>query len=105
MKRSNLYTDTGEPKRVACYMEKKPKHADYITVVFTYVSKAGYPTGTVLYRAMNGNPYHPACGICLWGESTAYKFNPGGSRIKFSELPTDCQEVIRRDYEDLWRES
>lgn len=102
MKSSNLYTESGEPKRIACYMEKKPKHADYITVVFTYASKAGYPVGTVLYRTMNGVPYHPACGICMWGEANVSRFRPGGSRVQFSDLPTDCQEVVRRDYKDLW---
>lgn len=103
MKKRNLYTETGEPKRIACYMVKsKSRPADYITVVYTYASKAGYPVGTVLYRAMNGNPYHPAFGYCQWGEGWQHNFKAGGSRVKFSDLPSDCQEVVRNDYKELW---
>jgi len=102
MKRKNLYTETGEPKRIACYMIKsEPKPADYITVVYTYASKVGYPVGTVLYRAMSGKPYHPL-GFGQWGEGYQHNFRPGGSKIKFSDLPADCQDLVRRDYKELW---
>lgn len=102
--RVNLYTESGEPKRIRCYMQKKQKTIDYITVVFTYASHLGYPNGTVLYLAMNGNPYHPAFGFCQWGEGHRGTFRAGGSRIKFSELPMDCQEIVRREYKELWED-
>ena len=103
MDHKNLYNEKGEPKRIACYMYKQnPKPcADYITVVYTHANFAGYPIGTTVYRAMSGKPFHPL-GIGLWGETNSCQFKAGGSRVKFSELPVDCQELVRRDYEELW---
>jgi len=106
MKRKNLYTASGEPKRIACFMFKQePKpYLDWVTVIFTYASKAGYPIGTVLYRSMSGDPFHP-WGIGMWGEQDLFrypKFCPGGSRVKFSEIPEKCQELVRMDYKELW---
>ena len=106
MKRKNLYTENGEPKRIRCYMFKQnPKpYADYITVVYTYASKAGYPTGTTVYRAMSGAPFHPL-GIGYFVDKIYINgFHAGGSRVKFSELPHDCQELVRRDYSELWED-
>ena len=108
MKRKNLYTDNGEPRRIRCYMIKRePRPLDYITVVFTYASKAGYPVGTVVYRGMSANPCHPL-GFGQWGEHDLNRhktFVPGGSRVKFSELPEECKQLVRQDYEELWRTS
>jgi hypothetical protein len=102
MKKKNLYTESGEPKRITCYMIKRePIPADYITVIYTYANKIGLPVGHIMYRAMSEAPYHPL-GICIWGEGERGRFNPGGSRIKFSDLPEDCQEVVRNDYRDIW---
>jgi len=104
-KRKNLYTENGEPKRIRCYMIKKePPPTDYIAVVFTYASKAGYPVGTVLYKAMSGLPFHPL-GYAQWGEARQGRFKPGGSKVEFSELPKDCQELIRNDYRIIWEDS
>lgn len=101
----NLYTKTGEPKRIRCYMIKsEPKPADYITVVYTYASKAGFLKGSVQYRAMSGKPFHPL-GYAQWGEGWQWNFRPGGSRIKFSDLPKDCQELVIRDYKEIWEKS
>ena len=103
MKRKNLYTETGEPKRIKCYMQKRRKTCDYITVVYTYASKAGFPVGTVLYRGMSEYPNHPL-GFGQWGEARQGSFAPGGSRISFSELPEDCQDLVLRDYKALWEQ-
>jgi hypothetical protein len=103
MKRKNLYAENGEPKRIRCFMfkqEPKPYH-DWVTVVFTYASKAGYPVGTIVYRAMSGDPTHPL-GIGQWGEQKGGPFRAGGSRVKFSEIPEKCQALIRQDYKELW---
>ena len=102
MAKKNLYTTTGEPKRIRCYMQKVKKSVDYITIVFTYAHYAGYPIGTVLYRAMNDLPFHPAYGFAQWGEGNQCSFRPGGSRVAFVDLPNDCKELIMRDYKDLW---
>ncbi|MCL2062057.1 MAG: hypothetical protein FWH03_05475 [Firmicutes bacterium] len=106
MKRSNLYTESGEPKRIRCYMFKQePKpYCDWVTVVFTYANNAGYPVGTVIFRTMSGDPFHPL-GIGMWGEHDRFRkglFRPGGSRVKFSEIPEKCQELVRMDYKELW---
>jgi len=45
---------------------------------------------------MDSTPFHPM-GICQHGPAT-----PGrhlGRRIKFEDLPKDCQKVVRRDLE------
>jgi hypothetical protein len=36
------------------------------------------------------------------GEAERYEFCPGGSRVEFSSLPPDCQELVRSDYSELW---
>ena len=101
MRKANLYTKTGEPKRIKCFMAKRNPTTDYITVVYTHAFRLGYPAGTVLYRAMNDTPTHPQ-GFGQWGETERHKFRAGGSRVRFSDLPKDCQDVVRQDYKDLW---
>jgi len=103
MKQANLFTETGEPKRIKCYMAKRRSTTDYITVVYTHTHLLGYPSGTVLYRGMNDTPTHPQ-GFGQWGETERHKFRAGGSRVEFSELPKDCQMVVRQDYKNLWEE-
>ena len=102
MKRKNLYTESGEPKRVRCYMQKRRKTFDYITVVFTYANKLGYPAGTVIYRGTSEHPTHPQ-GFGQWGEQQV-PLGSSGSMVKFNELPLDCQKLIREDYAELWGE-
>ena len=105
MKRKHLYRANGTPKRIRCYMYKgKDRPIDYITVVFTYACHAGFPQGSVQYRAMNENPYHPAYGFCQWGEAWQWNFKAGGSRVNFSDLPEDCKEIVRYDYKSIWEE-
>jgi len=87
------------------YKQEPKPFADYITVVYTYASRAGYPVGKVLYRNMNGTPRHPAFGICQWGEGWQWEFNAGGSKVNFSDLPKGCQEIVLTDYRDLWQVS
>ena len=101
MKKKKLYNEAGEPIRVRCYMQKRNPTTDYITVVYTYINKAGYPPGTVLYRGMNDTPTHPQ-GFGMMGEAWRHSFNPGGSMVSFSDLPQECQEVVRQDYRDIW---
>jgi len=83
-------------------MQKRNPAVGYITVVFTYVHLAGYPKGTILYRAMNDIPFHPL-GFGQWGEcQPGMRFIPGGSKVSFSDLPSECRELILQDYKDLW---
>ena len=102
MRRDSLYKDNGEPKRIRCYMQKRNPTFDYITVVYTYTSSAGYRKHITIYRGMSEHPCDPQ-GFGLMGECESHKFNPGGSRVKFSELPIDCQKVVHDDYKDIWQ--
>lgn len=42
---------------------------------------------------MSGSPFHPQ-GICQYGQ--ALDGEHLGKRIRFAELPEDCQKVVRR---------
>ena len=99
---TKLFNEAGVPKRIMCFKQKRGGSLDCITVVFTQALKAGYPRGTVLYRAMSEMPFSPI-GYALWGEDMRYRFRPGGSRINFSDLPKDCQELVLADYKALWK--
>lgn len=101
MSRVSLYSETGEPRRIKCYMAKRNPTIDYITVVYTHAFRLGYPAGTVLFRGMSDMPTHPQ-GFGLWGETERHKFRAGGIRVPFSALPKECQNVVRQDYKDLW---
>ena len=113
MKRKNLYTETGEPKRVRCYWSKTGGFSDPITVVFTYAHCLDKTlTGRVFYigiivNASSGKPEHDVhlkTGGCYHGEMEAWKFKGCGSIVKFGELPPECQETVRREYNNFWEE-
>jgi hypothetical protein len=101
MNKASLYNEKGQPKRIKCYMAKRKPTIDYITVVYTHAFRLGYPAGTVLYRGMNDTPTHPQ-GFGQWGEAEGQKFRAGGSRVAFSDLPKECQDVVFQDYKNLW---
>jgi hypothetical protein len=58
--------------------------------------------GKVGYLAMSSNPFHPQ-GFCQHGDmmigDVAYKGRGGAftKRIKFSDLPPDCQKAVQQD--------
>ncbi len=97
-----LYTETGEPKRIRCYMYKREPRPffDYITVVFTHAHLYGNP-GRVFYRGMSADPFHPL-GFGQGGEVSRWNSKPGGSRVSFSDLPEPCQRLVMQDYEEIW---
>ena len=66
------------------------------------------------YVGMSGAPYHPQ-GVCMHGESpqpidslsgqwppAIGRHNYLGVRIRFEDLPADCQRVVMSDYRALW---
>jgi len=75
---------------------------DRYTVVFT----GRYRHKTFRYISMNGAPYHPQ-GFYQHGESHAPVDKPThehlGRRIKFEDLPRDCQDAVWDDYKNLWK--
>lgn len=89
------------PKYVRCY-DNEGKTLDRYTVVFTghYRRKTG---GQFMYLGMSASPFH---GIGQHGFSDTQIDRPIyghlGKRIKFADLPTDCQKAVLDDYKDLW---
>ena len=50
----------------------------------------------VPFRAMNHAPFHPL-GFGQWGEMPSHNRDALGRKIPFSELPPDCQKLVRQD--------
>jgi len=108
---NNLFPN-GQPKYVRCY-DNGGKTADRFTVQFTgrIRKKCGdeFP-----YLSMNSAPFHPQ-GIGMhgshhstidtnnWGFAPMIgKSNHLGKRIPFNQLPADCQQLVIRDYKEIW---
>ena len=98
----------GAPKPVlACYDSGPNKNADRYTVLYgaplwesdTAEIKRRYPKRDpymIPARAMNSAPFHPL-GICLCTEVPAWNRKAFGKKIRFSDLPSDCQAVVEKD--------
>lgn len=91
------------PKYVRCY-DNGGKSFDRYTVVFTGHYKKY--RRSFLYLAMSANPYSPM-GFGLHGESENMPidrptYSHLGKKIKFSDLPIDCQKAVIEDYIDIW---
>ena len=60
--------------------------------------------GKVQYLAMSSHPFHPQ-GLVQHGEmdiwAVAYKGRGGAfkKRIKFADLPEDCQKAVKQDFD------
>jgi hypothetical protein len=85
-------------------MKRNPT-VDRFTVVYTRANVWGGKDycGRVFYLGMSHDPFLPQ-GFVQHGEAWRWQFNPGGSRVEFSSLPSDCQEFVKRDYAELWSE-
>ena len=103
----------GIPRYVRCY-KSKDDVADPYTVVFTgnynnigrdSRSERGWRQSTHLFLSMGANPFHPQ-GVGQHGESDHLIDYPTygelGKKIKFEELPEDCQKLVLQDYRDIW---
>ena len=102
--RYNRLLPEGKPKYVRCY-DNNGKTADRYTVVFTG-RIPGRLIGEQFGLAMSNNPFHPQ-GI---GQHFEYGYRidyPGyshlGKKIKFDDLPKDCQTLVLSDYVDYWK--
>lgn len=74
--------------------------------------------GWFQHVGMNAIPFHSLYGICQHGESEfpidcphgwaeavgqKCRHNPNlGRRIRFEDLPADCQKVVLQDYAEIW---
>jgi hypothetical protein len=92
----------GKPRYVRCY--DGPQTADRYTVVFSghYANR----DGLCRYIGMSARPYHPQ-GICSREDHTSVIDHPKhshlGKKIRFDQLPEDCQKLVLEDYLDIWQ--
>ena len=113
MTRAERFIPNGIPKWIRVY-DNGGETADRYTVVFTghYTHKTG---GGHWVLGMSENPFHPAFGVCQHDETeracdvNRSGFAPAigrrchlGKRIKFQDLPADCQRIVVDDYRELW---
>jgi len=115
----------GIPRYVRVW-DAGPEENDRFTVVFCgRYRQRGIPKHTpwsqmpwFQYVGMNSQPFHPSYGICQHGESQNIidcpngwteqigrkcRHNPSlGRRITFLDLPLDCQQIVLRDYGEIW---
>lgn len=92
----------GVPKYVRCY-DNQGETSDRYTVVFTgHFAGRG---GRCHYVGMGGNPFHPQ-GFYQHGEHDQVIDRPAyshlGKKIKFMDLPEDCQRAVIQDYREIW---
>ena len=102
----------GIPRYVRCYDNGGPATEkgtiDRYTVVYTgrYRHKTG---GSQWYVGMSGKPFHPQ-GFGQRGEYPGHMgpaldrptYGHLGKKIRFADLPEDCQKLVISDYRDLW---
>lgn len=102
--RKEALVPNGIPRYIRCY-DNGGETADRYTVVYTgnYTHKTNR---SFWYVGMSGSPFHPL-GIGIHGDS---EFRPIdrptyshlGKKIKFQDLPEDCQKLVMQDYLYLW---
>ena len=89
------------PRYVRCY-DNGGESLDRYTVVFTgnYTHKTG---GEFQHLGMNSQPFH---GIGMHGSSKDQIDKPTyshlGKKIKFQDLPSECQKCVNQSYLYLW---
>ncbi len=101
MTRKEQLMPNGIPRYVRCYDLQNT--CDRYTVVFTgnYAGREGCD-----YLGMSGAPFHPqGFGQHGWNldviDRPTYKHL--GKKIKFTDLPEDCQKLVLSDYKEIWR--
>ncbi len=107
--RRNRLLPNGIPRYIRCYdnggPEKENGTIDRYTVCYTGNYK-GKTKGWHDYVGMSGAPFHPQ-GIGMHGGT---EFRPAdrptyghlGKKIKFTDLPEDCQTLVMQDYLYFW---
>lgn len=93
----------GKPRWIRCY-DNGGASIDRYTVVFTgrYKQNTG---GVFWFLGMSSNPFSPQ-GFGQHGESEDQIDTPSyghlGKKIKFEDLPEDCQKLVLKTYVYLW---
>ena len=109
MSRIDNLLPAGIPKWIRCY-DNGGKTCDRYTVVFTKKKNESIHNGKVIasefmYLGMSEYPYDPQ-GFGQHGSSDTQIDRPSyshiGKRIKYTDLPADCQKLVLSDYRDIW---
>jgi hypothetical protein len=93
----------GKPRYIRCY-DNDGNTADQYTVCFTgnYTKNTG---GEFWNLFMNAMPFSPQ-GIGMSNSESFQIDKPSykhlGKKIKFDDLPDDCQKLVLQDYVYLW---
>jgi hypothetical protein len=101
--RLNRLLPGGKPRYIRCY-DNGGESYDRYTVVYTgrYRHKTG---GAQWHVGMSAEPFHPQ-GFGQHGESMVDidwpTYGHLGKKIKFDDLPEDCQNLVMSDYLYLW---
>lgn len=107
--RRNSLVPNGVPRYIRCYdnggSEKENGTVDRYTVVYTG-NYRGKTKGWHDYVGMSGAPFHPQ-GVGMHGQSEHQpvdrpSYGHLGKKIKFSDLPQDCQTLVLQDYLYFW---
>ena len=118
--RRERFMPRGTPKYVRCYdnggVSAEGGSSDRYSVIFT--GRYGHLTGRETWMlSMSGAPFHPQgigmhsglphmhrpdVGKGSWGGPSIGRRCHLGVRIRFEDLPEDCQTCVLQDYEYLW---
>lgn len=92
--RNEIIQIGSEYATIRCY-DNGGKTADRYMVVYMDIYE-GWKLHRRLYgsRSMSDSPFHPQ-GVAIYGEAMLGKHL--GKRIKFAELPPDCQKLVLLD--------
>jgi len=94
------YNKDGEPVWIRCY-DNDGKTADRYTVVFTRKRTCGQ----FMFLGMSEWPTHPqGFGQHDYSDDQIDrpKYGHLGRKIKFSDLPKECRDLVMQDYALLW---
>lgn len=98
--RAEHFMPSGVPKYLRIY-DNRGRSGDRYTVVFTRMSD-----GLCHFLGMSASPFHPQ-GFAQHGEHDIVidrpRYSHLGKKIKFADLPEDCQTLVIRDYKEIWR--
>ena len=91
-------TRKDNPQGVVAIYDNGGKTVDRYTVVYQPATVGGQLVFPMVY--MSASPYWPQ-GVCMHSETVGYRVTSGwgtGQKvIGFSDLPADCQRVIKED--------
>jgi len=103
MQREQRLMPDNIPKYVRCY-DNKGQSFDRYTVVIT--GRYRHRTeGEFCILGMSANPFHPqGFGQHQFSEAIIDKpsYSHLGKKVRFTDLPEKCQELVISDYRELW---